>query len=81
MAKFGDENIDVEPWEFIANCDPWEITELVYFLVKYGHIKEHLEIETEFDKHLVSLIGKKHFLSRNDVNFIKKLSEDNKYFK
>lgn len=82
MATFGNENLDIEPWEYINECSPFEKMQLIDILTEQGEIQPEplFDIETDFDKYLVSLIGKKHLVSKRDENFIKKLSEDNKYF-
>ena len=87
MPDFSTE-IDIEPWEFIAECNRREIDELIETLIEDGHLarfngkavpkKEGGSVmDLEWDEILTKIRNSKHLLSNEDesiiINIAKKL--------
>lgn len=80
MPDFSTE-IDIEPWEYISECNRREIDELIETLIEDGHLavfngkavpkKEGASVmDMEWDEILTKIRNSKHLLSNDDESVI-----------
>lgn len=80
MPDFSTE-IDIEPWEYIAECSRREIDDLIETLIEDGHLalfngkaipkKEGSNVmDIEWDEMLTKIRNSKHLLSNEDESII-----------
>lgn len=84
MPTFSNDNeIDVEPWEYVSSCNRFEIKELIESLVEDGYLPKSVLNESDDDHHYdldwknscSKLIRGRHLLSQEDEQTILKISE------
>jgi hypothetical protein len=80
MPDFSTE-IDIEPWEYISECNGREIEELIETLIEDGHLSQFngkvipnkqgaSVMDMEWDELLTKIRNSKHLLSNEDENVI-----------
>jgi hypothetical protein len=80
MPTFETEEIDISPEEFVDNCSPSQIQELVKYLKEQYYISETEDRsdpcipESELEEALDKLHGKYRNLSTEEENIIKKIA-------
>ena len=74
------ETIEITPAEFLHECDPDEINEIVKILTSQGEVNPVSPIRKQiyfinYDDALKMLEGKSYMLTLEEENYIKKLAE------
>lgn len=80
MPDFSTE-IDIEPWEYVSECNGREIEELIETLIEDGHLARFngkvqpnkqggSVMDLEWDELLTKIRNSKHLLSNEDENII-----------
>jgi hypothetical protein len=79
-------DIEIEPWEYISECNRREIDELIESLIENGHLsefngkvtskKEGVSImDLEWDESLMKIRNSRHLLSNEDEHLIIEISK------
>jgi len=85
MPDFSTE-IDIEPWEYISECNRREINKLIEILIEDGHLtqfngevtpkKEGVSVmDSEWDESLMKIRNSRHLLSNEDEHLINEISK------
>jgi len=77
-------DIEIEPWEYISECNRHEIDELIESLIENGHLsefngkvtpKKEGVMDLEWDESLMKIRNSRHLLSNEDEYLIIEISK------